>query len=83
MRRNAINGGRRERFFRRLKGFRGIRARYDKLARIFSAFIYPACICIALPLCEHALDSRSVKAPFDTTGALKNQKQVLGRAGEG
>ncbi|MDR2783431.1 MAG: transposase [Treponema sp.] len=37
-----------ERFLRRLKGFRGIRARYDKLARIFSVFIYPACACIAL-----------------------------------
>jgi transposase len=38
-----------ERFFRRLKEFRGMCTRYDKLARIFSAFIYLACICIALP----------------------------------
>jgi transposase len=42
-RRNEI-----ERFFRRLKAFRGICTRYDKVARIFSAFIYLACICIAL-----------------------------------
>jgi transposase len=38
-----------ERFFRRLKGFRGIFTRYDKLDRIFTAFIYPAVICIAFP----------------------------------
>ncbi|MDR2796122.1 MAG: transposase, partial [Spirochaetaceae bacterium] len=42
-RRNGV-----ERFFQRPKGFRGICTRYDKLARIFSAFIYLACICIAL-----------------------------------
>jgi transposase len=33
-----------ERLFRRLKGFRGICTRYDKLARMFTAFIYLACI---------------------------------------
>jgi transposase len=37
-----------ERFFRRLKGFRGIFTRYDKLDRMFTAFIYLAVICIAL-----------------------------------
>jgi transposase len=37
-----------ERFFRRLKSFRGIFTRYDKLDRMFTAFIYLAVICIAL-----------------------------------
>jgi len=37
-----------ERFFRRLKAFRGIFTRYDKLDRMFTAFIFLACICIAL-----------------------------------
>jgi transposase len=37
-----------ERFFLRFKGFRGICTRYDKLDRMFRAFIYPACICITL-----------------------------------
>jgi transposase len=37
----------RERFFRRLKGFRGIFTRYDKLNRMVTAFIYPAVICTA------------------------------------
>jgi transposase len=36
-----------ERFFRRLKGFRGVCTRYDKLDRMFTA-IWLACICIAL-----------------------------------
>jgi transposase len=42
-RRNEI-----ERFFRRLKAFRGVCTRYDKLDRMFTAFILLACICIAL-----------------------------------
>jgi transposase len=37
-----------ERFFRRLKGFRCVCPRYDKLDRMFTAFIRLACICIAL-----------------------------------
>jgi transposase len=41
-RRNEI-----ERFFRRIKSFRGIFTRYDKLDRMFTAFIYLAVICIA------------------------------------
>jgi transposase len=42
-RRNEI-----ERFFRRLKEFRCVCTRYDKLDRMFTAFIRLACICIAL-----------------------------------
>ena len=42
-RRNGI-----ERFFRRLKAFRCVCTRYDKLDRMFAAFIWLACICIAL-----------------------------------
>jgi transposase len=42
-RRNEI-----ERFFRRLKAYRGIGTRYDKLDIMFTAFIWPACICILL-----------------------------------
>jgi transposase len=37
-----------ERFFRRLKAYRGIGTRYDKLDLMFSAFIRLACICILL-----------------------------------
>jgi transposase len=37
-----------ERFFRRLKRFRGIFTRYETLDRMFSAFIWLACICILL-----------------------------------
>jgi transposase len=37
-----------ERFFRRLKAYRGIGTRYDKLALMFTAFIWLACICILL-----------------------------------
>lgn len=37
-----------ERFFRRLKMFRCICTRYEKLDRMFSAFIYIACSCILL-----------------------------------
>ncbi|MDR2742218.1 MAG: transposase [Treponema sp.] len=37
-----------ERVFRRLKGFRGICTRSDKLDRMLRAFIYPVCICITL-----------------------------------
>jgi transposase len=37
-----------ERFFQRLKGFRCVCTRYDKLDRMFAAFIWLACICIAL-----------------------------------
>jgi hypothetical protein len=37
-----------ERFLRPLKGFRGICARYDKLNRMVTAFIFPSCICISL-----------------------------------
>ncbi|MDR2483067.1 MAG: transposase, partial [Treponema sp.] len=37
-----------ERFFRRVKSFRGIFTRYDKLDRVFTAFIYPSVICTAL-----------------------------------
>jgi transposase len=42
-RRNEI-----ERFFRKLKAFRCVCTRYDKLDRMFSAFVWLACICIAL-----------------------------------
>ena len=42
-RRNEI-----ERFFRRLKAFGGVCTRYDKLDRMFTAFIRLACICITL-----------------------------------
>ncbi|GHT97027.1 hypothetical protein FACS1894142_0480 [Spirochaetia bacterium] len=42
-RRNEI-----ERFFRRIKGFRAVCTRYDKLDRMFAAFVRLACICIAL-----------------------------------
>jgi len=44
-----------ERFFRRLKAYRGIATRYDKLDLMFTAFIWIACICIFLTLYEHAL----------------------------
>jgi transposase len=37
-----------ERFFRRLKAYRGIATRYDKLDIMFSAFIWLACVCIFL-----------------------------------
>jgi transposase len=37
-----------ERFFRRLKAYRGIGTRYDKLDTMFKAFIWLACICILL-----------------------------------
>jgi transposase len=37
-----------ERFFRRLKAYRGIGTRYDKLDLMFTAFIWLACICILL-----------------------------------
>jgi len=37
-----------ERFFRRLKAYRGIATRYDKLDLMFTAFIWLACICIHL-----------------------------------
>jgi transposase len=43
-----------ERFFRRLKAYRGIATRYDKLDAVFSAFVWLACACILL---------RSVNAP--------------------
>jgi transposase len=36
------------RFFRRLKAFRCVYTRYDKLDRMFISFIWLACICIAL-----------------------------------
>jgi transposase len=36
------------RFFRRLKGFRCVCTRHDKLDRMFISFIWLACICIAL-----------------------------------
>ena len=42
-RRNEI-----EKFFRRLKAYRGIGTRYDKLDVIFTAFIWLVCICILL-----------------------------------
>ena len=35
-----------ERFFRRLKAYRGISTRYDKRDIMFTAFIWLACICI-------------------------------------
>jgi transposase len=38
----------RERFFRRVQSFRGIFTRFEKLDRLFTAFIYLAVICIAL-----------------------------------
>ena len=37
-----------ERFFRRLKAYRCIGTRYDKLDLMFTAFIWLACICILL-----------------------------------
>jgi transposase len=37
-----------ERFFRRLKAYRGIGTGYDKLDLMFTAFIWLACICILL-----------------------------------
>jgi transposase len=37
-----------ERLFRRLKGFRCVFTRYEKLYRMFAAFVFPACICITL-----------------------------------
>ena len=37
-----------ERLFRRLKGFRCVFTRYEKLCRMFAAFVFLACICIAL-----------------------------------
>ena len=37
-----------ERFFRRLKAYRGVGTRYDKLDIMFTAFIWLACICIFL-----------------------------------
>jgi len=37
-----------ERFFRRLKVYRAVATRYDKLDIVFSAFIWLACICIFL-----------------------------------
>ena len=42
-RRNEI-----ERFFRRIKSFRAVCTRYDKLDRMFAAFVWLACICITL-----------------------------------
>ena len=38
-----------ERFFRRLKTYRAVATRYDKLDVVFYAFIWLACICILLP----------------------------------
>lgn len=37
-----------ERFFNRLKQFRRIATRYDKLANRFNAFVHLACACICL-----------------------------------
>jgi transposase len=37
-----------ERFFRRIKAYRGIGTRYDKLDLMFTAFIWLACIAILL-----------------------------------
>jgi transposase len=37
-----------ERFFRRLKAYRGIGTRYNKLDFMFTASIWLACICILL-----------------------------------
>ena len=37
-----------ERFFRRIKAYRGIATRYDKLDLVYTAFIWLACICILL-----------------------------------
>ena len=37
-----------ERLFRRLKGFRCVLTRYEKLCRMVAAFVFLACICIAL-----------------------------------
>lgn len=42
-RRNEI-----ERFFRRIKGFRAVCTRYDKLDRMFASFVWLACSCISL-----------------------------------
>jgi hypothetical protein len=61
-----------ERFFRRLKGFRGICAHYDKLARIFSA-----CICIAL----RCVNTRPISAfisrlPFLEQTSLRQRRDI-------
>jgi transposase len=45
-----------ERAFRRLKAFRRIFTRYDKLDTMFSAFVYLALICI-ISLVEHYLET--------------------------
>ena len=37
-----------ERLFRRIKSFRCVFTRYEKLYRMFAAFVFLACICIAL-----------------------------------
>jgi len=48
-----------ERLFRRLKGFRRIFSRFEKLDVVFLAFIYFAFIIEALRSCEHALIDHS------------------------
>jgi transposase len=53
-RRNEI-----ERLFRRLKGFRRIFSRFDKLDVMFTAFIHFALIAEALRWCEQALAQRA------------------------
>ncbi|MDR2982857.1 MAG: transposase, partial [Puniceicoccales bacterium] len=44
-----------ERFFRRIKRYRRVFTRYDKLDMRFLSFIFLALIMDALPLCQHAL----------------------------
>ena len=48
-----------ERLFRRLKGFRRIFSRFEKLDGVFLAFIYFAFIIEALRSCEHGLIDHS------------------------
>ena len=47
-----------ERLFRRLKGFRRIFSRFERLDVVFLAFIYFAFIIEALLQCEHALETQ-------------------------
>ena len=54
-----------ERLFRRLKGFRRIFSRFEKLDVVFLAFIYFAFIIEALRYCEQAL----VYYLFDPAGS--------------
>ena len=65
-RRNEI-----ERLFRRLKGFRRIFSRFEKLDVVFLAFLSFALIVEALRLCEHALERqlREAYRPLSSSGS--------------